>query len=222
MLRASIIIPLYNQAEFVGQCIESALAQTYKNVEVVVVNDGSTDNSLEVAKRYPVMIVNQVNKGLAGARNAGVMNSTGQFLLPLDADDWIDPTYLEKTVPLMRGFVGIVSTNMQRFGVHDQLLVAEIRTVDQELKSNFIPVCSLIDRNAFLDTGGYNDAAPGYEDWNLWIDILKRGWKMAVKSEPLFHYRCREHTMTHEAGARHEELHKIILKCHKELQAGVS
>lgn len=215
MLRASIIIPLFNQAEFVAQCIESALAQTYCNTEIVVVNDGSTDDSLAVARRYPVMIVDQANKGLAGARNAGVMNSTGQFILPLDADDWIDPTYLEKTVSKMQGFVGIVSTDMQRFGVHDQLLPAEIRTLEQQIKSNFIPVCSLIDRNAFLDTGGYNSVAPGYEDWHLWIDILKRGWKMAIVNESLFHYRCREHTMTHEAGARHSELHEAILKSHK-------
>ncbi len=213
-MKVSIVIPLYNQAEFVGQCIESALVQTYSNFEVIVVNDGSTDNSLEVARRYPVMIVDQTNKGLAGARNAGVLNSTGQCILPLDADDWIDSTFLEKTVILMRESVGIVSTAMQRFGILNQLFPAEIRTLQQELKSNSIPVCSLISRNAFLGTGGYNSCAPGYEDWHLWIDILKRGWKMAVVNEPLFHYRCREYTMTHIAGARHEELHQTILKSH--------
>ncbi len=215
--RVSVVIPLFNQADYVGQCIESVLQQTYKEFEVIVVNDGSTDDSLEVVKRYPVHIVNQCNKGLAGARNAGVLNSSGDAILPLDADDWIENTYLEKTVPLLTEGIGFVSTDMQRFGVHTQRLPATIRTLEQQKSDNQIPVCSLISRKAFLETGGYNGRAPGYEDWNLWIDILKRGWKMAVVNEPLFHYRCREHTMTHEAGARHDELHQIIRKCHKDI-----
>lgn len=215
--KVSVVIPLFNQADYVGQCIESVLAQTYKDVEVIVVNDGSTDSSLEIIKRYPVHIVNQSNKGLAGARNAGVMNSLGDAILPLDADDWIERTYLEKTVPLLSGDIGFVSTDMQRFGVHNHLLSARVRTLDQQMIDNNIPVCSLISRKAFLETGGYSGRAPGYEDWNLWIDILKRGWKMAVVNEPLFHYRCREYTMTHEAGARHDELYQIIRKCHKDI-----
>jgi len=211
---ASIIIPLYNQQEFVEKAIESALNQTFKDAEVIVVNDGSTDSSLSIAKRYPVVIVDQMNKGLAGARNAGVLNSTGNFLLPLDADDWIEATYLEKTLPLMYDdTVGLVSTDMHFFGTQNTIIRIKPTTLSQEMLANRLPVCSLIRREAFLQTGGYNPRlAKGYEDWSLWIDILKRGWQHKVVSEALFHYRTKPQSMITEAGKFHEQLFGDIKK----------
>lgn len=91
----SIIIPNYNQGQYILEAIESALNQTYDNFEVIVVNDGSTDNSLEIARKYPVKIINQTNKGLASARNTGIMNSKGDYLLFLDADDILLENCLE-------------------------------------------------------------------------------------------------------------------------------
>jgi glycosyltransferase involved in cell wall biosynthesis len=211
---ASIIIPLYNQQEFVEKAIESALNQTFKDAEVIVVNDGSTDSSLSIAKRYPVVIVDQMNKGLAGARNAGVLNSTGNFLLPLDADDWIEATYLEKTLPLMYDdTVGLVSTDMHFFGTQNTIIRIKPTTLSQEMLANRLLVCSLIRREAFLQTGGYNPRlAKGYEDWSLWIDILKRGWQHKVVSEALFHYRTKPQSMITEAGKFHEQLFGDIKK----------
>ena len=85
----SIIIPCYNQAEYLPQAIESALNQkTGEDFEVIVVNDGSTDNSLEIAKSYKgIKVISQVNKGLSSARNTGIMNAIGDYILFLDADD---------------------------------------------------------------------------------------------------------------------------------------
>ena len=85
--KVSIIIPCYKQAHFLAEAIESALAQDYDNFEVIVVNDGSPDNTSEVAKRYPVSLIEQENKGLSAARNAGIKASTGSWILPLDADN---------------------------------------------------------------------------------------------------------------------------------------
>jgi len=216
-LKVSVIVPLYNKAEFVGQTIESVLAQTYKNFEVIVVNDGSTDDSEKIAAKYPTKLLNISNRGIAGARNAGVLNSIGEAILPLDADDWIDPTYLEKTVPMIRCNVGFVSTDMQRFGMQDQCLPAKIKTAKEALEYNEIPVCSLIRREAFLETGGYTPRVPGYEDWNMWVEILKRGWKMAVVNEPLFHYRVLLNAANAEADKRREEFTKIIQDFHKDV-----
>lgn len=218
-IKVSIIIPLYNQAEFVGQAIESALAQTYGDTEIIVVNDGSTDASYMVANRYSVTVINQSNKGLAGARNAGVLNSSGDAILPLDADDWIDPEYLRKTVPLLTEGIGFVSTDMQYFGIQDFLIPAKTQSLWQEMRANEIPVCSLIRREAFLQTGGYNGSPSirAYEDWNLWVDILKRGWRMAIVNEPLFYYRRHPESMSEGTAAIHERLHNGIKKLHPEL-----
>jgi glycosyltransferase involved in cell wall biosynthesis len=91
-----VIIPCYNQARFLGEAIESVLKQTYPHFEVVVIDDGSTDNTSEVAARYPgVRCIRQENRGLAGARNTGIRRSTGSYLVFLDADDRLLPNALE-------------------------------------------------------------------------------------------------------------------------------
>lgn len=213
----SIIVPLYNKRGYVAQCVESVLAQTLKDFEVIVVDDGSTDGSENIAGRYPVKLISISNRGVSAARNAGVMNSTGEFILPLDADDWIDSEYLSKTVPQMEQGVGIVSTDMQRFGIQDSYVPAVYRTAHQQFESNLIPVCSLIRREAFVQTGGYVSGIDGYADWNLWIDILKRGWRMAVVNEPLFHYRFLGNALNFEADQKREQLTKTIRSFHPEL-----
>jgi len=214
----SVIIPLYNKAEFIAECIESVLGQTYWGFEIVVVNDGSTDGSELIAAKYPVTVLNLSNRGVSGARNAGVLNSSGEFLLPLDADDKLHPEYLSETVPLMELGIGVVSTDMQRFGPqHDSYVAATYRTAHQEFESNLIPVCSLIHRKAFLETGGYVSRVDGYEDWNLWIDILKRGWRMAIVNEPLFYYRVLANAGNSAADAKREELTRLIRSFHPEL-----
>jgi glycosyltransferase involved in cell wall biosynthesis len=96
MALVSVIIPCYNQARFLGEAIESVLSQSYPHFEVVVVDDGSTDNTQEVASRYPgVRCIRQENRGLAGARNEGIRRSRGSYLVFLDADDRLLPEALE-------------------------------------------------------------------------------------------------------------------------------
>jgi glycosyltransferase involved in cell wall biosynthesis len=189
-MKVSIVIPCYNMRVYVGEAIQSALAQSYRDFEVVVVDDGSTDGSLGEIENYPVKIVNKQNGGLASARNAGIGFSTGELILPLDADDKIDPHYLMKTVPLMSSAVGVVSTDMQYFGTHTDRLRPTHTTLQQVVQYNGMPVCSLIRKKAILEAGGYKSIMnEGCEDWELWVSILKRGWKVAVVNEPLFFYR---------------------------------
>jgi glycosyltransferase involved in cell wall biosynthesis len=210
--KVSIIIPCYNHARYLPQAIESALAQDYGNVEVIVVNDGSTDNSLAVATSYKekVKVVSQANQGLSPARNAGIAASTtepNEFILPLDADDWIDKNYLTKTVPFMQEGVGVVGTHTACFGSGDHIWRTFSPTLEQLKTDNSIPVCSLIRHSVLQQVGGYNPALSGYdkehigyEDWNLWIDIVKRGWKVVILPEPLFHYRESQGSMSRRAN----------------------
>lgn len=96
----SVIIPVYNTEEYVERCLRSVLNNTYKNIEIICVNDGSTDNSLEVIQKVAadnsrVRIINQTNKGVSAARNAGLAESEGEFVAFIDSDDWIHPQYFE-------------------------------------------------------------------------------------------------------------------------------
>jgi glycosyltransferase involved in cell wall biosynthesis len=220
-MRVSIVIPLYNLQDFVGQAIESALGQTYKDSEVIVVNDGSTDGSLDVAWRYEdrIKLINQQNAGLNAARNAGANISSAEFLLPLDADDWLSPTYLEQTIPLMSEGVGVVSTDMDMFGVVNRLQPIGHPTLHIQKWANTMPYCSLIRRAAFDQAGGYSSRPDiqAYGDWNLWISILKRGWRVAPLPKPLFHYRVRPVSMRSEVEPQHAEMALAIRRNHPDL-----
>ena len=96
MPKFSIIIPVYNVEKYIKKCLESVFSQNYKNYEVIVVNDGTKDNSMDIVKNYPVKIINQKNQGLSVARNSGVEKATGEYILFLDSDDYIEKGLLEK------------------------------------------------------------------------------------------------------------------------------
>ena len=115
--------------------------------------------------------------------------------------------------------VGVVATDWKMFGVEDRVIRIEAPTLEMEMRANYLPVCSLIRREAFLQTGGYNHRAPVYEDWSLWIDILKRGWRVAVvqNEAPLFHYRRRHESMVNSSAGQHAKLHELVKKLHPEL-----
>jgi glycosyltransferase involved in cell wall biosynthesis len=226
--KVSIIIPCFNGQDFVTTAILSALNQTYENKEVIVINDGSTDRTPYVIDgfRYHVQIITQDNVGLAASRNNGVARSRGDFLLMLDDDDRIDPSYLEKTVPLMDDpKVGVVTTNFREFGAADGLIEPKA-TLHDEMAGNTIPVCSLIRREAFLQVSGYTtrfqetngSAVTSYEDWSLWLDLLKRGWKFVVVREPLFYYRMKTPRWTKDVSV--ESLCGIIRSLHPDLFGG--
>jgi glycosyltransferase involved in cell wall biosynthesis len=221
--KVSIVIPCYNMASYINQAVDSALAQTYFNIEVIVVNDGSTDASLFILQQYGsrIVLVNQKNQGLGTARNRGIAESKGRFILPLDADDWISPDYLAKTVPLMADpQVGVVATDMQYFGLRQDLIKTLGFTLAIEMRSNQIPACSLIRSTAYAQTPGYVQERITYEDWNLWIDILKLGWKVAYVPEPLFHYRIREASMISTSHGQENDLIRKVRSFHPELNWG--
>ena len=102
--KVSVIIPNFNYADFVGEAIQSVLKQTYQNTEIIVVNNGSTDNSLEILRSFgdKILIVDQANLGQSGARNAGLAKSTGELIAFLDADDLWEPKKLEKQMILLQ------------------------------------------------------------------------------------------------------------------------
>lgn len=100
MCEVSIIVPIYNVEKYVSRCIESLIEQTFNNIEIIAINDGSTDKSLEILKKYSnkdkrIVLINKKNEGLSQARNVGIDNSSGKYITFIDSDDWINKDYIE-------------------------------------------------------------------------------------------------------------------------------
>ncbi len=96
MVKFSIIIPVYNVEKYIKKCLDSVFSQTYKDFEVIVVNDGTEDKSIDIVKKYKVKLINQKNQGLSEARNTGVKNACGEYLIFLDSDDYLEKDLLKK------------------------------------------------------------------------------------------------------------------------------
>lgn len=201
--KVSIIIPCYKQAHFLAEAIESALAQDYDNFEVIVVNDGSPDNTSEVAKRYPVSLIEQENKGLSAARNAGIKASTGSWILPLDADNKLAPDFLSKTV----GKDDIVGSWQQHFGTSDYLFKPISPTIQELLSYNRLDAGSLYRKIIWETIGGYDEnMRDGWEDWDFWIRAVVAGFTISIVEEPIFFYRKHEVSMASDAASKGEQI----------------
>lgn len=219
-MRFSIGIPCYKQAQYLSEAIESALGQTYPDIEVIVVNDGSPDHTREVAERYPVKLINQVNKGLSSARNTAIINATGDYFLPLDADDILESNCVERMVSVIQKTnADIVAPSIREFGISDAIVILKENPTIEDFKlGNHIPYCSAIKTDALREVGGYSSKMVwGYEDYHIWFDLLKRGKKLVTIPEPLVNYRTKNQSMIHEADAHKDELMAQIKKDHKEI-----
>jgi glycosyltransferase involved in cell wall biosynthesis len=182
-----VVIPCFNQAEYLGEAIESALAQTVP-VDVIVVDDGSTDESAEVASRYPVKVLRQQNRGASAARNAGIAASDHAWILPLDAADRIEP----ETVAALIDLDDIVVPSCLTFGAAVHPWVPELGhpALADFLEANYSTATALYRRWVWEKAGGYDEAMlHGGEDWDFWIRALAAGAGITVVSDKLMRYR---------------------------------
>lgn len=203
MSRVSIIIPCYNAGELLLASVASALAQTHRDVEVVVVDDGSTDpRTVELMDQIPgprTRVIRQANGGPSVARNRAVAAATGDYILPLDADDLIDATYVEKALARIEAdpAVGIVYCDAEKFGAASGRWVLPAYSLREMVIDNVI-FCSALYRKAdWVAVGGYNERLRhGMEDYEFWIKLLALGRGVAKIDEPLFRYRIQERSRT--------------------------
>lgn len=216
MTKISIVIPCFEQAQYLASAISSALEQTVKPLEVIVVIDGGKDNSLEIAKSFKgVKVISQVNKGLSSARNSGIMNATGDYILPLDADDMLLENAIEKITEVAeRTNADIISPSLKCFGLaQDEIILMENPSIEDFKVANRVGYCSAIKREALLEVGGYSPKMTfGYEDLHLTFNLLSMGKKLVTIPEVLWLYRTKEKSMIHDAMAHHKELMAQIAK----------
>jgi glycosyltransferase involved in cell wall biosynthesis len=225
----SVLIPAYNVEEFVAAAIESALVQTYPHVEVVVVNDGSTDGTAAAIApfRDRIVYVDQPNRGLAGARNAAIAAASGPVLALLDADDLWLPDRLEQCVALLeqQPEVGLVTSDA--FLIEDGLRTArrcygdrrrypfpapDADQLDVISHRNFLFV-SVVFRRALVERcGGFDETLPRAEDYELWTRFLLSGARAACVPEPLGYYRRRPDSLS--ASPDQWDAHLTVLERH--------
>lgn len=198
----SVIIPNFNYAQYLGEAIESALGQTYSNLEVIVVDDGSTDNSQEILERYAdrVTIIEQRNSGVCVARNRGVAESKGEYIAFLDADDIWLPEKIEKQVKAFAESpeVGIVHVGVIDIDESGADLQTKLNGLNGKISHEFLiwerPVIlgggsgAMISRRVFENVGGFDTQLSTSADWDLYYRICRK-YEAVFVSEPLLYYR---------------------------------
>jgi glycosyltransferase involved in cell wall biosynthesis len=197
-MTVSAIIPCFNAETTIERAILSVVSQTIPVSEIIVVNDGSTDNSGRILeglklKHQQLKVIHQDNKGVSYARNIAIQAALGDYILTLDADDYFDPSFVEKALikfsedssygGIMCGYVRIVKDKKVKPYIPPMVSFSSC------LLSNGVLSCLLFKKEVVITAGAYDtDMSKGYEDWDLNIRILKLGYTFGVVKEVLFNY----------------------------------
>ena len=221
-VRVSVVIPCYNQARFLGRAIESALAQTLPGVEVIVVDDGSTDDTATVTQRFDrVTYHRQNNCGVAAARNAGLGRARGDFVIFLDADDELLPDAAETGVGALlarpaAAFTAGVAIPVVADGTtlpftRPVLHADDARRYDELLTTNFMwtPGCVMFRRGIVCSAGGFDESLSGSADYALYLS-LARHWPVHWHGRPVVRYRQHSDAMSANATAMLSETLTVL------------
>lgn len=226
----SIVVPCYKQAHFLEDSLQSVLDQTYGEWECIIVNDGSPDNTEAIAKKWVekdsrFSYLFQENKGLPSARNEGIKRSAGEFIVALDSDDILDPEYINKLLPVLLSNtgLGIVSCYRYFFSKTKTNVIFNYEATgsnyyDLMFENKLMPA-SLYRKKCWEAVGGYDESMTrGFEDWEFWLNISKRGWDFTFVEEYLFYYRKAKQSMLVDTINNHAEGNmEYIFRKHKEL-----
>ena len=206
----SVIVPLYNAAPFIGEALESIVASTYQPIEIVVVDDGSTDNSLCIAQAFAeshpqVRVLHQANAGVSAARNHAIREAKGEYILPVDADDRISPTFIEHAVAAFTDEVRVVGCKAAFFGERQGEWRLPAYSPALLARKNMIPISSLFRRADWERVGGFCEEDIFREDWDFWLSLMELGGTYVRLDETGLFYRVtsgsRRHTAKHQKRA---------------------
>jgi glycosyltransferase involved in cell wall biosynthesis len=205
----SVVIPVYNAEPYLEDTLKSVFAQTYPHIEIIAVDDGSSDRSVEILERYSgrVVLVRQKNSGPAVARNRGVREARGKWIAFLDADDLWAPTKIQRQLDARGHRLWSYTDSIFMGGVNDGRKDSDLnekyqgRVLEMLVRNNFLCVSSvLIEREAHLDAGGFSESLQSIEDWELWIRLAS-AHEIAYVNEPLVRYRV--HSGSASRSTRH-------------------
>jgi glycosyltransferase involved in cell wall biosynthesis len=214
----SVVIPCFNQGKYLPFTVESIIASTHQAIEIIIVNDGSTDDSLAIAQQlksrhHGIQIIHQPNGGVSKARNAGMRIAQGEYILPLDGDDLISRDYIEKAIEILRSnsSVKVVYCNAVKFNEQVQ---KEWKLKPFNLYNlatdNMIFVSGIFRKKDAFDIGGYSeDMTMGREDWEFWIKMLKDGGQVVKLPITGFYYRLTPNSKRKRTGTKEKKKERI-------------
>jgi glycosyltransferase involved in cell wall biosynthesis len=199
----SIVVLCHNYARYLPQAMESAFAQDYPNLELIVIDDGSTDDSLEVALRYAerAKVLTQPNQGLAPTCNRGAREATGEYFVFLSADDRLERTYVSELLAALRrtSEASFAYCSARLFGAESGVAPARPFSAFSLIRGrNYINGSALTRRADYLDAGGYPEDLPegAFDDWDFWLTMVERGHRGTYVPKPLLLWR------RHERGSK--------------------
>lgn len=222
----SIIVPCYNHGNFLKECLNSVLSQTFVNWECIILDNGSSDNTKEVAEaftkkdsRFIYQYTQQ--RGVSFARNMAISLSQGKYILPLDADDKIEPSFIEKAFHIINtnDKIKVVYSDAELFGASSGKWALPAFNLKDLLIENSIFCTALYRKSDALSFGGYNEEMKeGFEDWDFWIRMLKSGGDVYKIPETLFYYRIRASSRNNSLDNEKQlNLRRKIAENHKDV-----
>jgi glycosyltransferase involved in cell wall biosynthesis len=227
MPKVSVIIPCYNQGEYVDEAVDSVLAQTFQDLEIIIINDGSTDEftnkKLKNYNKPKTRVIHTENQGLAAARNNGIRASGGEYIFPLDADDKIANTYIDKAVKILdeNKKIGILYCEAEFFGEQSGKWDLPCYNIFEFLKRNLIFCSAFYKRTDYNKTNGYDsNMIYGWEDWDFWLSLIEKGIEVFRIPETLFYYRIHSNSMVRKMDIdKQNYLQSIVVRNHPILYA---
>jgi GT2 family glycosyltransferase len=217
----SVVVPCYNGGRFVAQLLDSLRGQTFRDFEIIIIDDGSTDPatiSILDAIDPSVRLIRQPNKGLSAARNAGIAAAGADVVMPLDCDDRIDPPFLAEAMALMQAApadVAIVLCHKHLAGAANGFLERHFNRFDL-LFSNPIPSGVLLRKAAWQAVGGYDETMrDGYEDWEFYLRLMLRGYRGITIPKPYLVYHVSTGGMLfNQSSGQHAAIWRRIRRKH--------
>lgn len=224
MEKVSVIMPCYNDGQYIREAIDSVKNQTYSNIEIIIIDDGSDDkDTCQILSELAddVYLLRSEHLRPAGARNLGICKASGKYILPLDSDDKIETTYIEKCVNILNDNekIGAVYCYADLFGEKNGAWELPKYSFKNMLVDNIVFVTAMFRREDWEKVGGFDTAMDsGMEDYSFWISILALGKEIYQIPETLFHYRIKKSSRTTEFLKdieKTKEMYKKIYYSHK-------
>jgi len=227
MPKVSVIIPVYNDGTYLKDALQSVLSQPYQDFEIILVDDGSTDvatrkllNETEQAK---IHVFFKEHAGVSLARNYAIGKATGEYILSLDADDFLGEAFLKEAVETLNANtkVKVVCGNEQLFGKRKGIRKLPEYSMEMLLGQNVFPTTSLFRKSDFLKTSGFNaNMKESFEDWDFWLSLLESGGEVRKLDVVARYYRVRNNSRNFSLTAENlKSLRRQIYENHKQLYA---
>ena len=217
----SVVIPLYNYEHYIVDTLGSICQQTLADLELIVVDDCSRDNSLEAASCWlkgnaarfgrSILVQNSTNSGLPYTRNVGFSLATGEFVFPIDADNQIYPRCLQRCLEVIQHHAAAVAyTIVERFGASSGLMNLHPWNRETFRYGNHVDAMALIRRTAWAEVGGYDPAFRlGWEDYEFWLRLCDAGYSGVQVPEILGRYRTHPESMTKQITSKADALMQL-------------